>query len=152
MKLPCDCGFTLIIEMHFGITLEYCGISIIRGSSYLFIFFNLSYLHGRFYSIYQTETLAVLFCFNYIETLNTTATKFLKCSDSPSVLKKLRQPGRTVTLSTLRILQKLETLHAKAELASLIWVKGHFGCEGSIITNKDVTTTTISDLKIQYKQ
>ena len=77
----------------------------------------------RFSSIYTAETLAILFCLHSIETLNTTATKFLICSGS----------GRTVSLSTLSILQ---ILYAKGKSVTLIWVKGHSGCEGNTIADK----------------
>ena len=53
---------------------------------------------------------------------------------------------------------KLETPHAEGESASLIWVKGHSGCEWNTIgdkyakqattTGEDMTTTRIPDLKI----
>ena len=89
--------------------------------------------------------------------MNTTATKFLICSDSRSVLQKLRQVGRTVTWPILWILQKLEILHETGKTDSLIWVKGSSGCEGNTMTDKyakqaEISTTTISDLKVRSKQ
>ena len=42
----------------------------------------------------------------------------------------------TVTLPKLRILRKLETLRETGKIDSLIWVKGHFGCEGNTMADK----------------
>ena len=62
----------------------------------------------------------------------------------------------------LRILQKLETPHDTGKTVPLIWVKGNSGCEGNtmadkyekqvITTGEEITTTTISALKIRSKQ
>ena len=113
----------------------------------------------RFSSAHTAQTVAIVFCLHYIETLNTT--KFLLYSDSRSVLQKLRQPGRTVTLPTHRIPEKLETIKETGQTVSLIWVKGHSECEGNTMADKyakqaitegeEISTTTISDLKIRSK-